>query len=117
MRLPRLRGDDPPVAHALLAYELAAGLLRFQTNVLIAGNPLAGRQPRGSQYLDAMADRENPLALPVACRSEEHTSELQPPCNLARRLLLATITNRAPKKPTTGRTVPPTDPPRRFRSL
>src|ERR1035438_5829014 len=65
MRLPRLSSHDAPVAHGLIAYICCAGLLRFQTHVFIAGHTFARRQPRGSQHLDAVADCENPLSLPV----------------------------------------------------
>lgn len=67
MRLPRLGGYDTPVAHGLGVYVLCAGLLRFQTHVFIAGHSFARRQPRGSQHLDTVADRENPLSMPVEC--------------------------------------------------
>src|ERR1039457_3081653 len=65
MRLPRLCGYDSPVAHGLLVHKRSSGLLRFQANVLIAGHPLPARQPCRSQYLDAMANGEDPFPLAV----------------------------------------------------
>ena len=54
VRLPRLGGYNPSVAHGLIAYIRCPGLLRFQSHVLIAGHTLARRQPRSSQHLDAV---------------------------------------------------------------
>jgi hypothetical protein len=67
VRLPRLGGYNPSVAHGLIAYIRCPGLLRFQSHVLIAGHTLARRQPRGSQHLDTVADREDPFFLPAEC--------------------------------------------------
>src|SRR5256885_12032616 len=56
----------------------------------------AGREPRGTGPRGGRAgllDRRPGLCDGRAGRSEEHTSELQSPCNLVCRLLLAKKTN------------------------
>src|SRR5256885_5841584 len=53
------------------------------------GVAAAAQDPRPGQGLGAWAGRAGPAqALPLSGRSEEHTSELQSPCNLVCRLLL-----------------------------
>src|SRR5256885_8167075 len=42
----------------------------------------------GQQIIDAWNSRSDDIILPFYSRSEEHTSELQSPCNLVCRLLL-----------------------------
>src|ERR1051326_2833659 len=61
MRLPRLCGYESPVTHRLFGDERAAGLFRFQADVLIAGDALAPRQPCRREYLDTVANREDPF--------------------------------------------------------
>src|SRR5256885_9559084 len=60
--------------------DLQAGL---KNRYRVAGLGVANRGIRGGLALK----RGTPVAL-VGCRSEEHTSELQSPCNLVCRLLL-----------------------------
>src|SRR5256885_17272798 len=58
---------------------------RFLKKPLISLFP---RNQHGKLLAAAPAQDENPVRQPAACRSEEHTSELQSPCNLVCRLLL-----------------------------
>src|SRR5256885_12347196 len=51
------------------------------------GSRLPGRDPASKSNHPAGAEKA-PLACRANCRSEEHTSELQSPCNLVCRLLL-----------------------------
>src|SRR5256885_8921582 len=78
-----------PSKEALAAEALAAGLDRSYA-YMTAGKD---EQPPGlTEYLDLYLSRRlrDNLAggCPMAARSEEHTSELQSPCNLVCRLLL-----------------------------
>src|SRR5688500_20088713 len=57
-------------------------------------DPVAGGGPRGPSVISGVVERQTRDAGPVLVhgenvgRSEEHTSELQSPCNLVCRLLL-----------------------------
>jgi len=65
MRLPGLAGDHSAIAYGLLVDKCSSSLLRFESDVFIAGNALAFREARGGEYLDAMADGEDPFLLHV----------------------------------------------------
>src|SRR5215831_18083073 len=65
VRLPRLRRDHPSVTNGLLIDEDPAGLLGFPANVLVAGHAFSARQAGRRQDLDAVADAEDPLRLPI----------------------------------------------------
>src|SRR6185437_4997422 len=63
MRFPRLRGDHFAVAHALFGAPGAARHGDVPLEMRVAGDALALEQIGRGQNLDAVADRENPLAL------------------------------------------------------
>ena len=53
MRLPGLSRDDSSVSDRLVGHPLAADLFGLESHVFVAGDALAGRQPRGGEYLHA----------------------------------------------------------------
>jgi hypothetical protein len=63
MRLPGLARDYAAITNGLLVYKRSSNLLRFEADVFIAGNTPAFREAGGSEYLDAMADGEDPFLL------------------------------------------------------
>ena len=63
--MPGLAGDDAAIANGLLVDKCSSSLLRFEADVFIAGNALAFREAGGGEYLDAMADGEDPFLLHV----------------------------------------------------
>jgi hypothetical protein len=65
VRLPGLASDYAAITNGLLIYKCSSSLLRFEADVFIAGNALAFREVGGGQYLDAMADGEDPFLLRV----------------------------------------------------
>jgi hypothetical protein len=65
VRLPSLAGDYAAIMNGLLVYKCSSSLLRFEADVFIAGNALAFRDAGGGEYLDAMADSEDPFLLLV----------------------------------------------------
>src|SRR5271163_4510385 len=65
MRLPGLAGDHAAITNGLLVYKCSSSLLCFEADVFIAGNALAFREVGGGEYLDAMADGEDPFLLHV----------------------------------------------------
>jgi hypothetical protein len=67
VRLPSLAGDHTAITNSLLVYECSSSLLGFEADVFIAGNTLALRKAGGGEYLDTMADSEDPFLLHVKC--------------------------------------------------
>jgi len=65
VRLPGLAGDHAAITNGLLVYKCSSSLLRFEADVFIAGNALAFGEAGGGEYLNAMADGENPFLLRV----------------------------------------------------
>ena len=63
--MPGLAGDHAAITNSLLVYKCSSSLLRFEADVFIAGNALAVREAGGGEYLNAMADGEDPLLLGV----------------------------------------------------
>src|SRR5688500_5727975 len=75
---PSIRSSFPDVSAATLSWVLAAYSVVFGALLLGSGR-IADRSGRRRIFL---------LGLLIFTRSEEHTSELQSPCNLVCRLLL-----------------------------
>ena len=65
MGLPGLAGDEAAVADGLLVYEGSSGLLGFEADVFVAGDPFALGEAGGGEDLDTVADGEDPLLLGV----------------------------------------------------
>ena len=63
--MPGLTGDHSSITNGLLVYKGSSSLLRFEADVLIAGNALASREVCCGEYLDTMADGEDPFLLHV----------------------------------------------------
>src|SRR2546426_2423621 len=88
----RSRGGPTGARFARAGSELCAALLDHQLPLTSrADRPDLRRHPdgRGAAGRDpARAPSRQPVKRPTPWRSEEHTSELQSPCNLVCRLLL-----------------------------
>src|SRR6185295_11024251 len=65
VRLPGLRGDDFPIAHALLVNPGPAERFDFEFDVLVTGQAQALDDSRAGKNLDPMANRKNPFVLRV----------------------------------------------------
>lgn len=65
VRLPGLAGNDAAIANGLLVYKCSTSLLSFEADVFIAGNALTFSEACGGEYLDTMADGEDPFLLCV----------------------------------------------------
>src|SRR2546426_6566827 len=79
---------------------------RIASGAAVVHVVVPGRQPGrvGIRGVDLRQHRTRPAALPASSRSEEHTSELQSPCNLVCRLLLEKKKKgQAPQLPTHSR--------------
>jgi hypothetical protein len=62
MRLPRLAGDDSPIANGWLGLEPPAGLFDLVAHVDVAGDLAALDETRRDQHLEAVADRKDALS-------------------------------------------------------
>lgn len=63
--MPGLASDYAAITNGLLVDKCTSSLLRFEANVFIARDALAFREAGGGEYLDAMADGEDPFLLHV----------------------------------------------------
>jgi hypothetical protein len=63
--LPGLPGDHAAISNGLLVYKRRSSLLGFEADVFVAGDALAFRDSGGGEYLDAMADSEDPFLLRI----------------------------------------------------
>jgi len=61
MRLPGLGSNDTAIANGLLAHESGTSLLSFESDMFIAGDALILCKTSSGEYLDSMADTEDPL--------------------------------------------------------
>src|SRR5256885_13309842 len=82
----------------------ALPILQFLSETIVNGNPLVKNRPKSTRREPAPVPEFNPKETPppgtrqkfleLGPRSEEHTSELQSPCNIVCRLLLDKKKNR-----------------------
>ena len=63
--MPGLAGDHAAITNGLPVYKCSSSLLRFEADVFIAGNALAFGEAGGGEYLNAMADGEDPFLLHI----------------------------------------------------
>ena len=63
--MPGLAGDDAAVADSLLVDKCSSSYFSVEADVFIAGNAFALREAGGSEYLNAVANGEDPLLLRV----------------------------------------------------
>src|SRR5213594_818705 len=78
MALPGLRCDDPPVAHALAVHPTTAGLFELEPHVSVAGELFSANDSGDDQYLNAVADGENPFSAAMKLANEADNSRLMP---------------------------------------
>ena len=63
--MPGLARDDAAITNGLLVYKSSSSQLRFEADMLIAGNAFASGEASGSEDLNAVADGEDPFLLRV----------------------------------------------------
>ncbi len=60
-----MAGDHAAIANGLLVNKCSSGLFGFEADVFVAGKALTFGESGGGEYLNAMADGEDPLLLSV----------------------------------------------------